>query len=143
MKLVLSILFLLFSSWAQAKDEDCGSDVTNVICELSWSDKNVKFNMQAYKLGCEFPEGEMRSCLAFRLCVSGVRAEVGASTLFYGTDLDFLCQQKRPVELLGSAHPSRPSITTECIDKKSTNNFIFKTESKQKKCFIALKKVLK
>ncbi len=142
MKLMMSVVFLLIFSVAHAQDEDCGSGVANVLCDLSWSVKNVKTSVQAYKTTCEFPEGHVRSCLAFRLCVNGLRTEVGASRLFHDTDLDFLCQQKKPVDLLGSAHPGKPSITAECIDKKSTHQFIFKSESNQKKCFIDLKKVI-
>lgn len=143
MKLMISILFFLLFSVVQAKDEDCSLDATNVLCDLSWSIENAKMNMQAYKSTCEFPEGELRSCIVFRLCVNGTKTEVGSNILFYETDLDLFCQQKRSVDLLGSAHPTRPNITAECADKKSTNQFIFKGESIQKKCLIDLKKVLK
>ena len=135
--LLITLLFL-FSGTTMA-DLCITSENEKVFCELESKVEGVKLSVQAYNRTCEFPEGNLRPCVKFRICKNGTKSEEGVGVLFEDADLDFYCRQKKQVDLLLSKKGVQAFI--ECSKtKKSTQKIILKNNSKSKVCGIVYPK---
>lgn len=143
MKLLILLFCVLNFQAAFAEDVPCNSPATALLCELSWTEgANSNIEMQAYKTICNFPEGNVRPCVNFRICVNNNRVEVGSLPIFEVDSLDTVCKLKSPLDLMGSSQISKPTIFAVCNGKKSTSELIFKSGQQSIKCKIDLTKVL-
>lgn len=137
------ILGTFIFSAASANEELCNSNPAEVLCELSWTASDGgKRDMQAYKTSCNFPEGNVRPCVTFRICANNRKIEIGSMPLLEENSLDLLCSTKEPLDLMGSSQSTKPTIFAGCVNKKSTEEVVFNNDKKQKKCKINLSKVL-
>ena len=140
----MKMKILFFASISIAKNEDCIVTKKETLCELSWTatDRSIK-KLQVFRSNCEFPEGNIRPCIDFRVCAGNKKIESGASKLFKDSDLNMYCETKNPVDLIDSSEVDQPKAFLSCVKNKYAGEVELAVQKETKKCKLNLKKVLK
>lgn len=139
MKKVLLIGLLgLFGFAAQA--ESCKPLASEkIICRLDSQAQGEKISAQMYSQDCEFPEGNKRRCIKFRVCSGEQKIEEGMGVLFEGGNLDLYCRQKKDVDLVMSKRNVEAYV--DCSkSKRSTQKIILKNNGLSTFCNLVTSK---
>ncbi len=109
------------------------SENEKMICHLDSQLNGEKLSAQVYSRDCEFPEGQLRRCIKFRVCNGDQKIEEGIGVLPEDADLNLYCRQKKEIDLMMSKKNVQAYI--ECSkSKKSTQKINLKNNGLSMLC---------